>query len=92
MFPVIRLAVQTTSRVVALFLDGDVSFLPDNSFPSKIQLLKLVCKPVSVCLAVSDFSTTVILRPLLGNFSYFHHTFFIVASTPISHEMYHICH
>uniref|UniRef100_A0AAQ6IGW3 MMS19 nucleotide excision repair protein n=1 Tax=Anabas testudineus TaxID=64144 RepID=A0AAQ6IGW3_ANATE len=25
---------------VSLFLDGDVSFLPDNSFPSNIQLLK----------------------------------------------------
>uniref|UniRef100_A0A3B4X5V7 MMS19 nucleotide excision repair protein n=1 Tax=Seriola lalandi dorsalis TaxID=1841481 RepID=A0A3B4X5V7_SERLL len=30
----------TTSRAVSLFLDGDVSFLPDNSFPSQIQLLK----------------------------------------------------
>uniref|UniRef100_A0A3B4X687 MMS19 nucleotide excision repair protein n=1 Tax=Seriola lalandi dorsalis TaxID=1841481 RepID=A0A3B4X687_SERLL len=35
-----RLAGQTTSRAVSLFLDGDVSFLPDNSFPSQIQLLK----------------------------------------------------
>ncbi|XP_026207027.1 MMS19 nucleotide excision repair protein homolog [Anabas testudineus] len=31
---------QTASRAVSLFLDGDVSFLPDNSFPSNIQLLK----------------------------------------------------
>uniref|UniRef100_H3CGH5 MMS19 nucleotide excision repair protein n=1 Tax=Tetraodon nigroviridis TaxID=99883 RepID=H3CGH5_TETNG len=34
------LAGQTASRVVSLFLDGDVSFLPDNSFPSHLQLLK----------------------------------------------------
>ncbi|XP_056221346.1 MMS19 nucleotide excision repair protein homolog [Seriola aureovittata] len=34
------LAGQTASRAVSLFLDGDVSFLPDNSFPSQIQLLK----------------------------------------------------
>ncbi|XP_075949262.1 MMS19 nucleotide excision repair protein homolog [Anarhichas minor] len=34
------LAGQTASRAVSLFLDGDVSFLPDNSFPSNIQLLK----------------------------------------------------
>uniref|UniRef100_A0A7N8WVS0 MMS19 nucleotide excision repair protein n=1 Tax=Mastacembelus armatus TaxID=205130 RepID=A0A7N8WVS0_9TELE len=39
-FNVIRLAGQTASRAVSLFLDGDVSFLPDNSFPSHIQLLK----------------------------------------------------
>ncbi|XP_044194610.1 MMS19 nucleotide excision repair protein homolog isoform X1 [Thunnus albacares] len=31
---------QTASKAVSLFLDGDVSFLPDNSFPSHIQLLK----------------------------------------------------
>ncbi|XP_047465933.1 MMS19 nucleotide excision repair protein homolog isoform X2 [Mugil cephalus] len=35
-----KLAEQTASRAVSLFLDGDVSFLPDNSFPSHIQLLK----------------------------------------------------
>uniref|UniRef100_A0A3P8U4Q4 MMS19 nucleotide excision repair protein n=1 Tax=Amphiprion percula TaxID=161767 RepID=A0A3P8U4Q4_AMPPE len=35
-----RMAAQTASRAVSLFLDGDVSFLPDNSFPSHIQLLK----------------------------------------------------
>ncbi|KAM9837604.1 MMS19 nucleotide excision repair protein homolog [Aulostomus maculatus] len=35
-----KLAAQTASRAVSLFLDGDVSFLPDNSFPSHIQLLK----------------------------------------------------
>ncbi|KAM7371137.1 hypothetical protein PAMP_010628 [Pampus punctatissimus] len=34
------MAGQTTSNAVSLFLDGDVSFLPDNSFPSHIQLLK----------------------------------------------------
>ncbi|XP_044035468.1 MMS19 nucleotide excision repair protein homolog isoform X1 [Siniperca chuatsi] len=34
------LAGQTASRAVSLFLEGDVSFLPDNSFPSHIQLLK----------------------------------------------------
>ncbi|XP_041829818.1 MMS19 nucleotide excision repair protein homolog isoform X2 [Melanotaenia boesemani] len=33
------LAGQTASRAVSLFLNGDVSFLPDNSFPSHIQLL-----------------------------------------------------
>ncbi|XP_037837905.1 MMS19 nucleotide excision repair protein homolog isoform X2 [Kryptolebias marmoratus] len=35
------LAGQTVLRVVSLFLDGDVSFLPDNAFPSHIQLLKV---------------------------------------------------
>uniref|UniRef100_A0A8C3AVG3 MMS19 nucleotide excision repair protein n=1 Tax=Cyclopterus lumpus TaxID=8103 RepID=A0A8C3AVG3_CYCLU len=40
MFHVVRLAGQTALRAVSLFLDGDVSFLPDNSFPSNIQLLK----------------------------------------------------
>uniref|UniRef100_A0A3Q4M9I6 MMS19 nucleotide excision repair protein n=1 Tax=Neolamprologus brichardi TaxID=32507 RepID=A0A3Q4M9I6_NEOBR len=35
------LAGQTASRAVSLFLDGDVSFLPDNSFPSHMQLLKV---------------------------------------------------
>ncbi|XP_053741808.1 MMS19 nucleotide excision repair protein homolog isoform X1 [Synchiropus splendidus] len=34
------LASQTASRAVSLFLDGDVSFLPSNSFPSQIRLLK----------------------------------------------------
>uniref|UniRef100_A0A3P9QBF3 MMS19 nucleotide excision repair protein n=1 Tax=Poecilia reticulata TaxID=8081 RepID=A0A3P9QBF3_POERE len=33
-------AEQTASRVVSLFLDGDVSFLPDNSFPLHVQLLQ----------------------------------------------------
>uniref|UniRef100_A0A669C8I5 MMS19 nucleotide excision repair protein n=1 Tax=Oreochromis niloticus TaxID=8128 RepID=A0A669C8I5_ORENI len=37
-----RLAGQTASRAVSLFLDGDVSFLPDNSFPSHMQLLKVL--------------------------------------------------
>lgn len=40
-FHFFRLAGQTASRAVSLFLDGDVSFLPDNSFPSHIQLLKV---------------------------------------------------
>ncbi|XP_035002527.2 MMS19 nucleotide excision repair protein homolog isoform X1 [Hippoglossus stenolepis] len=35
-----KLAGQTAARAVSLFLDDDVSFLPDNSFPSHIQLLK----------------------------------------------------
>ncbi|XP_068610307.1 MMS19 nucleotide excision repair protein homolog [Brachionichthys hirsutus] len=34
------LAGRTAARVVSLFLDGDVSFLPGNSFPSHIQLLE----------------------------------------------------
>lgn len=38
---VFRLAGQTASRVVSLFLDGDVSFLPDNSFPPHLQLLQV---------------------------------------------------
>uniref|UniRef100_A0A8C8FZZ2 MMS19 nucleotide excision repair protein n=1 Tax=Oncorhynchus tshawytscha TaxID=74940 RepID=A0A8C8FZZ2_ONCTS len=29
------------SRAVSLFLDGDVSFLPENAFPAQIQLLKV---------------------------------------------------
>uniref|UniRef100_A0AAY4CS34 MMS19 nucleotide excision repair protein n=1 Tax=Denticeps clupeoides TaxID=299321 RepID=A0AAY4CS34_9TELE len=29
------------SRAVRLFLDGDVSFLPENAFPSNLQLLKV---------------------------------------------------
>lgn len=35
-----KLAEETASKAVSLFLNGDVSFLPDNSFPSHIQLLK----------------------------------------------------
>ncbi|XP_008313029.1 MMS19 nucleotide excision repair protein homolog [Cynoglossus semilaevis] len=34
------LAAETAKKVVSLFLDADVSLLPDNSFPSQIQLLK----------------------------------------------------
>ncbi|XP_061667031.1 MMS19 nucleotide excision repair protein homolog isoform X2 [Syngnathoides biaculeatus] len=34
-----ELAGQTAERFVSLFLDGDVSFLPGNSFPSHIKLL-----------------------------------------------------
>ena len=51
-FDVFRLAGQTASRAVSLFLDGDVSFLPDNSFPSHIQLLE-VCPCVDLCTRVT---------------------------------------
>ncbi|XP_043086941.1 MMS19 nucleotide excision repair protein homolog [Puntigrus tetrazona] len=33
-------ASRMASQAVSLFLDGDVSFLPENAFPSKIQLLQ----------------------------------------------------
>uniref|UniRef100_A0A8C7H0S5 MMS19 nucleotide excision repair protein n=1 Tax=Oncorhynchus kisutch TaxID=8019 RepID=A0A8C7H0S5_ONCKI len=36
----LQLAGQTASRAVSLFLDGDVSFLPENTIPAQIQLLK----------------------------------------------------
>uniref|UniRef100_A0A8B9HN32 MMS19 nucleotide excision repair protein n=1 Tax=Astyanax mexicanus TaxID=7994 RepID=A0A8B9HN32_ASTMX len=35
------LAAKMAAQVVSLFLDGDVSFLPDNAYPSQIQLLKV---------------------------------------------------
>uniref|UniRef100_A0A3P9KGM1 MMS19 nucleotide excision repair protein n=1 Tax=Oryzias latipes TaxID=8090 RepID=A0A3P9KGM1_ORYLA len=35
------LAARTASRAISLFLDGDVSFLPENSFPSHLQLLQV---------------------------------------------------
>ncbi|KAJ8365351.1 hypothetical protein SKAU_G00141820 [Synaphobranchus kaupii] len=35
-----QMAALTASRAVSLFLDGDVSFLPENDFPSPLQLLK----------------------------------------------------
>ncbi|XP_028813706.1 MMS19 nucleotide excision repair protein homolog [Denticeps clupeoides] len=35
-----ELASLMASRAVRLFLDGDVSFLPENAFPSNLQLLK----------------------------------------------------
>ncbi|XP_029383359.1 MMS19 nucleotide excision repair protein homolog isoform X2 [Echeneis naucrates] len=35
-----KLAGETASKAVSLFLHGDVSFLPDNSIPSHVQLLK----------------------------------------------------
>lgn len=54
LFDVGRLAGQTTSKAVSLFLDGDVSFLPDNSFPSNIQLLK-VCVSVCIWVCVYEF-------------------------------------
>ncbi|MCJ8738228.1 hypothetical protein PDJAM_G00033240 [Pangasius djambal] len=33
-------ATQMAAQAVSLFLDGDVSFLPENAYPSQIQLLK----------------------------------------------------
>uniref|UniRef100_A0A8C5H1F7 MMS19 nucleotide excision repair protein n=1 Tax=Gouania willdenowi TaxID=441366 RepID=A0A8C5H1F7_GOUWI len=52
-----RLAAQTADRLVSLFLDGDVSFLPDNSLPANICLLKVcVCVRVQsqlVCLLMA---------------------------------------
>ncbi|KAJ7987643.1 hypothetical protein DPEC_G00328610 [Dallia pectoralis] len=36
-----QLAGQTAVRSVSLFLDSDVSFLPENAFPSQFQLLKM---------------------------------------------------
>ncbi len=36
-----RLASRMATRAVSLFLDGDVSFLPENAFPSSIQLLQV---------------------------------------------------
>lgn len=47
-----RLAARTASRAVSLYLDGDVSFLPDNSFPAQLQLLKvcvLILHVANVC-------------------------------------------
>lgn len=38
----LRLAAQSVSHVVPLFLDGEVSFLPQNSFPCSFQ-------PFEVC-------------------------------------------
>ncbi|KTF78012.1 hypothetical protein cypCar_00044856 [Cyprinus carpio] len=34
-------ASRMAAQAVSLFLDGDVSFLPENAFPSKIQLLQV---------------------------------------------------
>lgn len=45
---VFRLAEQMASKAVSLFLDGDVSFLPDNSFPSQLQLLNVCMIAVKV--------------------------------------------
>uniref|UniRef100_A0AAR2LTI7 MMS19 nucleotide excision repair protein n=1 Tax=Pygocentrus nattereri TaxID=42514 RepID=A0AAR2LTI7_PYGNA len=50
-----RLATQMAVQVVSLFLNGDVSFLPENAYPSQIQLLKVRCLALflqSVCLLV----------------------------------------
>ncbi|XP_072311811.1 MMS19 nucleotide excision repair protein homolog [Eucyclogobius newberryi] len=49
-----KLAEETASRAVSLFLNGNVSFLPENSFPSHIQLLKSDCWRQSqmVCLLI----------------------------------------
>ncbi|XP_023197235.1 MMS19 nucleotide excision repair protein homolog isoform X4 [Xiphophorus maculatus] len=51
-------AEQTASRAVSLFLDGDVSFLPDNSFPPRVQLLQQQedsswCQTQLVCLLMA---------------------------------------
>ncbi|KAJ8264496.1 hypothetical protein GJAV_G00149820 [Gymnothorax javanicus] len=35
-----EIAAVTASRAVSLFLDGDVSFMPENDLPSPLQLLK----------------------------------------------------
>uniref|UniRef100_A0A674PIT4 MMS19 nucleotide excision repair protein n=1 Tax=Takifugu rubripes TaxID=31033 RepID=A0A674PIT4_TAKRU len=52
------LAGQTASRAVSLFLDGDVSFLPDNSFPSHLQLLKVgILSSQLVCLLMACVCT-----------------------------------
>uniref|UniRef100_A0A674NVD6 MMS19 nucleotide excision repair protein n=1 Tax=Takifugu rubripes TaxID=31033 RepID=A0A674NVD6_TAKRU len=49
---------QTASRAVSLFLDGDVSFLPDNSFPSHLQLLKVgILQSQLVCLLMACVCT-----------------------------------
>uniref|UniRef100_A0A3P8XJ71 MMS19 nucleotide excision repair protein n=1 Tax=Esox lucius TaxID=8010 RepID=A0A3P8XJ71_ESOLU len=45
-----QLAGRTALRSVSLFLDGDVSFLPENAFPSQIQLLKQINQSQMVCL------------------------------------------
>ncbi|XP_027014879.2 MMS19 nucleotide excision repair protein homolog isoform X1 [Tachysurus fulvidraco] len=34
-------AAQMAAQTVALFLDGDVSFLPENAYPDQLQLLKI---------------------------------------------------
>ncbi|KAJ0060171.1 hypothetical protein NL108_004016, partial [Boleophthalmus pectinirostris] len=50
-----KLAEETASKAVSLFLNGNISFLPDNSFPSNIQLLKGDCWRQSqmVCLLMA---------------------------------------
>ncbi|XP_033840466.1 MMS19 nucleotide excision repair protein homolog [Periophthalmus magnuspinnatus] len=50
-----KLAEETAFKAVSLFLNGNVSFLPDNSFPSNIQLLKGDCWRQSqmVCLLMA---------------------------------------
>ncbi|KAF3853259.1 hypothetical protein F7725_013947 [Dissostichus mawsoni] len=58
------LALQTASRAVSLFLDGDVSFLPDNSFPSNIQLLKVEVPRVDELLSALEEMSCSVLHPL----------------------------
>lgn len=41
-----RSASRMAAQAVSLFLDGDVSFLPENAFPSQIQLLQ-VCDKIN---------------------------------------------
>uniref|UniRef100_A0A452VBP9 MMS19 nucleotide excision repair protein n=1 Tax=Ursus maritimus TaxID=29073 RepID=A0A452VBP9_URSMA len=48
------LAAQSVARIVPLFLDGDISFLPENSFPCRFQPFQVrVC--VSSCITWSGF-------------------------------------
>lgn len=60
----VRLAGQTASRAVSLFLDGDVSFLLNNSFPSNIQLLK-VCDQTWICVLLNLVRISPLFMPLL---------------------------
>ncbi|XP_059386357.1 MMS19 nucleotide excision repair protein homolog [Carassius carassius] len=48
-------ASRMAAQAVSLFLDGDVSFLPENAFPSKIQLLQIQSPALSqlVCLLMA---------------------------------------
>ncbi|KAG2462018.1 MMS19 protein, partial [Polypterus senegalus] len=38
-----RLAAQTASQILMLFLVGDATFLPENNVPQNVNLLKLLC-------------------------------------------------
>ncbi|XP_006807382.1 MMS19 nucleotide excision repair protein homolog [Neolamprologus brichardi] len=58
------LAGQTASRAVSLFLDGDVSFLPDNSFPSHMQLLKVEVPQIDKLLSALEEMSCTCSHPL----------------------------